>query len=153
MTPLSLFKLQARFIKLILSEPTEHWPQGRPDHMHVATLAEAHGVEFLCPLCFTKNKGSIGTHWVGCWFVGKVPFWIEPGPGRWNPSGTGLADLTFVPPGATSVKLMQGCRWHGHIEKGMANGGSDGPEEPQEVPELKPGSPKISKWVNGVGWV
>ena len=88
----------------------------------VETLAEADGVQFLCPLCFAKNGGPVGTHRVLCWFVGKVPDEAEPGPGRWNPSGTGLHDLTFVPPGAVSVHLTgEGCGWHGLVRNGEAD--------------------------------
>ena len=34
---------------------------------HVETLAEAHGVMFLCPRCFAANGGRAGTHMVICW--------------------------------------------------------------------------------------
>lgn len=86
----------------------------------VDALADADGVQFLCPICFDKNKGPIGTHSVLCWFVGRVPDDMTPGPGRWNPSGAGIDDLTFVGPGQTSVKLESGCLWHGHVENGEA---------------------------------
>jgi hypothetical protein len=90
--------------------------------VHVDTLAEAQGVWFLCPLCFAKNGGRVGTHAVCCWFVGQVPDDIEPKPGRWTPHGTGLHDLTFVPSdGRTqSVALTGGCAWHGHVVNGSA---------------------------------
>lgn len=85
----------------------------------VAKLADAHGVFFLCPKCFAANDGTHGTHGVLCWFNGRgVPPDLDPKPGRWNPAGTGLDDLTFVPPGATSVLLTSGCGWHGFIENG-----------------------------------
>lgn len=84
----------------------------------------ADGVMFLCPKCFQENlskkgDGSLGTHSVICWFTG-VPREVSPGPGRWNPSGTSLDDLTFVPPGAVSVLLTSGCGWHGFIRAGAA---------------------------------
>lgn len=81
-------------------------------------LSRADGVMFLCPKCFEKNKGNKGTHSVICWFVGKVPDALDPKPGRWNPQGAGLDDLTFVPPGSTSVLLTSGCGWHGHVVNG-----------------------------------
>lgn len=112
--------LEAQFVKLALTKPVEHWPKGRPDKQYVSTLAEADGVEFLCPKCFADNGGAVGTHLVGCWFVGKVPDWVEPKPGRWNPQGTGLGDLTFVPPGAISVLITGGCAWHGFVKNGDA---------------------------------
>jgi len=87
----------------------------------VTDIAEAEGVIFLCPKCFEANKGNIGTHSVICWFNGRgVPGDRAPGPGRWNPQGTGIDDLTFVPPGAISVLLTAGCGWHGFIENGHA---------------------------------
>jgi hypothetical protein len=115
-----LTDLEARFVTYNVGPSEEHWPKGRPSISYVETLQEAHGVWFLCPKCFAANGGKVGTHMVGCYFVGKVPAWAEPGPGRWNPSGTGLHDLTFVPPGATSVLLTGGCGWHGFVSNGCA---------------------------------
>src|SRR5579859_6863427 len=37
----------------------------------VATLAEAHGIRFLCPKSFAKNGGPVGTHSVYIWFEGS----------------------------------------------------------------------------------
>ena len=75
----------------------------------------------FCALCFQKNGGNGGTHAVICWFKGKVADDVEPGPGRWNPQGTCLDDLTFVPPGPVSVFLTgEGCKWHGFVKKGDA---------------------------------
>jgi hypothetical protein len=85
---------------------------------HVETLAEADGVAFLCPACWIKNNGPVGTDTVLCWFKGKVPDDLHPLPGRWNPQGTGLDDLTFVGPGAYSVGHSH---WHGYVENGEAN--------------------------------
>jgi hypothetical protein len=95
-------------------------------HRYVATLAEADGVQFLCPKCFATNRGPVGTHSVCCWFVGKVPDDAFPKPGRWIPNGAGLDDLTFS--GAqgkgASVNLDmgdgKGCLWHGHVKNGEA---------------------------------
>lgn len=91
-------------------------------HAEVKTLGEADGVMFLCPKCFNKNQGAIGTHRVICWFVGKVPDDLRPGPGRWTPVGASLDDLTFVPRGerSQSVLLLGGCGWHGFVTDGGA---------------------------------
>lgn len=100
---------------------TRHEEAGRILYRPVQSLADAHGVKFLCPKCFTANSGSVGTHSCICWFVGKVPDSAEPGPGRWNPSGTGIEDLTFVPyegQPLVSVLLTGGCGWHGNIVNG-----------------------------------
>lgn len=89
--------------------------------VRVNALAEADGVGFLCPKCFAANGGAIGTHQVICWFEGKVPDDAFPGPGRWNPTGTGLDDLTFVPgKRSQSVALIGGCAWHGFVANGDA---------------------------------
>lgn len=89
----------------------------------VDTLAEADGVWFLCPKCFAGNGGPVGTHAVICWFVGKVADDVDPKPGRWTPTGTGLHDLTFVPSEGRShsVLLTGGCRWHGFLANGDAS--------------------------------
>lgn len=92
----------------------------RDHYILVETLSEADMIEFLCPLCFQKNGGPVGTHVVICHFTGRVPDDAKPGPGRWNPAGTGLDDLTFVGPGLTSVQLIGGCGWHGHVNNGDA---------------------------------
>ena len=116
-----LRELEAHFVKLVLEAANEHWPLGAPTIHAVKSLPEADGVWFLCPLCFTRNGGSMGTHMVGCWFRGRVPDWVDPKPGRWTPFGTGIDDLTFVPPPASiSVFLTSGCMWHGHIKQGAA---------------------------------
>ena len=85
-------------------------------HLYVDTLAEAQGVQFLCPKCFEQNKGRAGTHGVICWFRDRgVPDAVFPRPGRWAVSGTGLADLTLSP----SVLITTGCQWHGFITAGV----------------------------------
>lgn len=86
----------------------------------VPLLNDAHGIKFLCPKCFDANKGNVGTHIVICWFKYKVADDVDPSPGRWNPQGTGIDDLTFVPPGAVSVQLTGGCNWHGFVRNGEA---------------------------------
>ncbi len=82
----------------------------------------AQGLICLCPVCFLKNDGPVGTHSVICWFQNRgIPDDVFPKPGRWNPSGTGVHDITFVPPGSTSVLLTHaGCGWHGFIQNGRA---------------------------------
>src|SRR4029077_14377239 len=96
-------------------------------YQRVDSLAESDGVMFQCPKCSEgKERGEengrrfvIGAHYITCWWS-KIP--LNPpmltGPGRWNPSGTGLDDLTFVGTGAVSVLLTTGCQWHGHVANG-----------------------------------
>jgi len=87
-------------------------------HPHIDTLAEAHGIMFLCPVCFLKNDGPVGTHSVICWFGGRVADSVTPGPGRWNPSGTNYDDFSFVGPGAASILLNGDCNAHFFIKEG-----------------------------------
>lgn len=90
----------------------------------VDTLAEAHGVWFLCPKCFSANSGAVGTHRVLCWFLDRgVPDDFAPRPGRWIPGGTGIADLTFVGPAAASVLLGgSDCKAHFFVRGGAIEG-------------------------------
>lgn len=107
-----LSELDARFLQI---DKVDHKLMRR-----VEAMGDADGVIFLCPKCFADNKGPVGTHSIICWFRGRVPDDLTPKPGRWNPSGTGLEDLTFVGPGACSVLLTSGCGWHGHVKDGNA---------------------------------
>lgn len=96
-------------------------------HPYVDVLAEAQGVMFGCPKCWSDDPpGPIGCHKVLCWFADRgVPDDAQPGPGRWTPSdqSTSLDDLTFVPSGARShsVLLLGGCGWHGYVSNGDAS--------------------------------
>ncbi len=114
---MTLRELEAEFLKII--EP------GR-SRLRIGNLADAQGVIFLCPLCWTTNGGPVGTHSVLCWFKDRgVLDTEEPGPGRWDPAGTGIDDLSLVrhDGGPSSVLLTAGCGWHGHIINGSAVGG------------------------------
>lgn len=85
----------------------------------VETLAEAQGLLFLCPKCYGANAGPVGTHSVLAWFKGRgVPDDAEPGPGRWEPSGTGFPDLTLNP--SVDITGFMSCNWHGWIQNGEA---------------------------------
>jgi hypothetical protein len=86
----------------------------------VETLAEADGIRFLCPKCWTANKGPVGTHSVICW-ASSVPQTTNPTPGRWNLVGTGFNDLSLVA-GSSSILLTVGCMWHGFIQNGEVTG-------------------------------
>jgi len=83
------------------------------------TINTAHGIAFLCPRCFQKNGGAVGTETILCWFRDRgVPADEIPGPGRWSPAGTGFADLTLTP----SVNVSNE-HWHGFITGGAIVGG------------------------------
>jgi uncharacterized protein DUF6527 len=96
-----LTDLDATFVRLAA-------PDGSFDE--VASKAEANGVLFDCPKC--------GRHSVLCWDR-SIPQPIEPGPGRWEMTGTDLSDLTLTP----SVDLSRSetiCDWHGWVKNGDA---------------------------------
>lgn len=107
-----LRELRAEFLRL---DPTNR----NVFRKHKA-LEGADGVMFLCTRCFEKSGGPVGVHSIICWFAGRVPDELSPKPGRWNPAGTGVEDLSFVPPGATSVAIVGSCGWHGFVQNGSA---------------------------------
>ena len=102
----------------------------------VQSLAEADGVLFQCPICAQGLESGTekmsdgrerrffrGAHYIICWFVGKVPDDLDPKPGRWTPTGTGIDDLAFVPgnpPRAISVLMTNpsGCHAHFFVRNG-----------------------------------
>lgn len=94
--------------------------------LNTEKLSEAQGIRFLCPKCFTLNRGPIGTHSVICWSRSRgTPDAAMPGPGRWRMDGTGYEDLTLnadPPASARSVKLECRCGggegWHGFVTAG-----------------------------------
>lgn len=100
--------LEARFIKYLSDR----------EYLRVDTIAEATGVQFLCPKCFQANKGPIGTHMVICWDP-SVPQSMGPRPGRWKLVGTSLEDLTLIA-GSSSILLSGPCAWHGYVTNGDA---------------------------------
>lgn len=84
-------------------------------HNEAEDFAHADGVTFLCPTCFKKNNGRVGTEHVLVWFRGRpnVPADAVPGPGRWGASGTSFDDLTLTP----SVNVSHE-HWHGFVTNG-----------------------------------
>jgi len=89
--------------------------------IRVPTIAEAQSVEFLCPACFTKNGGNVGTHLVIVTFRDRgVPDHLgsqskNGGPSRWSVSGDSFENLTLQP----SIDITPGCSWHGFITNGQ----------------------------------
>ncbi len=83
----------------------------------VATAAEAQGIRFLCPACFTKNGGKVGTHGLDVTFAGRGAT-DEQGshgnggkPSRWQVSGDSFENLSLSP------SIDVGC-WHGYVTNG-----------------------------------
>lgn len=113
--PIKLTELKPQFVRW---EKREEADGEHTYPVPVATLAEAQGLRFLCPLCNELLKGK-GVHQSVCWFE-DAPAEAVPGPGRWKPKGTGYADLSFVPgKKSRSVRLIGGCNWHGFLTDGV----------------------------------
>lgn len=101
-------------LRLIQPEPQFVRAPGPNSMLAVDTIQEAHGVVFLCPVCFLKNNGPVGTHRVVCWARDRgTPAEAAP-KARWAMSGSCLDDLTLSP----SVNLPGGCAWHGFVKNG-----------------------------------
>lgn len=124
-----LNKLKARFMRFEmgiaskgvgrkLDDGTTQWG-GWPcaTWRDVKTLAEATCVQFLCPLCYERNGGSVGTHGIRIDFAGRatpdehVMHNKQGQPVRWTVGGTSLKDLVLSP----SIQIEGGCNWHGYI--------------------------------------
>lgn len=101
-------------------------PQGY--YVSVATLDEAHGIRFGCPLCFHGQvPGQVArAHNVLIGFAERAP----PGTfsrndqgqdSRWAVSGTGFEDLTLTPSiwNDKSGAAQGRCSWHGFITNGV----------------------------------
>lgn len=81
------------------------------------SMAGADGVEFLCPVCFQKNGGPVGTHSIICWEP-RVPQTTSPVPGRWRMSG-GRESLTLTGDRSSSVLLSTApCKAHFFVTAG-----------------------------------
>jgi len=81
-------------------------------HREVDSMAEAHGVRFLCPQCHQSNGGPVGTHSIIVWFRGRGAPDDEWPAARWQASGASLGDLTLSP----SIHVVGD--WHGWIRNG-----------------------------------
>ena len=89
----------------------------------IEKVEDADGLEFLCPACFRKNGGIVGTHAVICWSP-SVPQTTFPTPGRWTMVGTGFHDLSLVA-GSSSVLIKNpdgSEHWHGLVTNGEVTG-------------------------------
>lgn len=144
MIPIRLTDLEPRFVRY--ETRTDTWQAVDGDHatwrergsptktvtgpreysIRVATLTEAQGIRFLCPVCFQENGGPVGTHGVEVAFDGRG---VEPqqgsrnhagAPSRWGVSGTDFDDLTLTP--SIDIGRGDGCRWHGFVQSGVVTG-------------------------------
>lgn len=88
---------------------------------HVESVAQAHGVRFLCPKSYAKNNGPKGTHSVYIFFQGS-PYAGRNKEGqevRWNVAGgSSLDDLQLTPSIQEQDEGMppeHQCNWHGFV--------------------------------------
>jgi hypothetical protein len=101
-------------------DPTERRIAPTFYYIPVATLAEADGIRFVCPLCFKNLGGRAGAHLVRVGFAGRsysdqAAVHNKAGQAvRWEVSGSGFDDLTITP----SIQIDDGCGWHGHVIDG-----------------------------------
>lgn len=128
----TLQQLEAEFIRYEKSIAGEGHGRPQPDgtmqwggfeidiQKVVDNLSEAQGINFLCPLCFAKNNGPVGTHTVSISFEnrgvkdGQGSYGDDGNPSRWNiVGGTGLNDLQLSP--SIHLPNPNGCGWHGFI--------------------------------------
>lgn len=115
---MTLRELEARFMRVSSTDP-----DGRVRTLQeVDKIEHAQGVQFLCPVCFAKNNGPVGTHQVLCWSRSRgTPDTASPGPGRWALHGTSIDDLTLNPDPPSqnrSVQLNGGCNAHFFVTNG-----------------------------------
>lgn len=131
----SLRQLEGEFTRFSIEPAGKHIGQPQPDGSiqwggfpqatwtPVKTRAEADAVWFLCPLCFRKNGGNKGTHWVRVDFHGSrtpdehVIHNSQGLPVRWHATGDSLDTLSLTP----SIQLNGGCGWHGYVTNGSAD--------------------------------
>lgn len=120
----SLRELQARFIMYHQESREDMCKRGVAipgDYFRqVDSLAEAHGIRFLCPKSFAANSGPVGTHSVQVYFAGSpVPEHIgknkEGQTVRWNVSGSDLDNLSLTPSIQEEDEI---CKWHGFVGSG-----------------------------------
>ena len=99
----------------------------------VATVAEAHGVRFLCPKSYARHRGSKGAHSCFIFFAGS-PYAGHNLAGeevRWNVAGgTTIDDLQLTPSIQEEDEGMppeHQCNWHGFVGSNGMQPGWAGP--------------------------
>lgn len=125
---MNLNDLDPQFVKYVTQSLEQQFAEGRgaPAEFlrHVGNVQEAQGIVFLCPACFTRNGGAVGTHAIEVSFDGKGvkdhqgSHNRQGKPSRWTVSGSTYEDLTLRP----SI-LIDPCEptcggWHGFITNG-----------------------------------
>lgn len=102
-------------------KPTVSKTGPREYRIMVSEIAEAQGIQLLCPLCFKANgNNAAGTHFVEVTFKDRgVPDQLgchnKAGqPTRWTATGSDFNDLSTSP----SIMIEDACGWHGFITNG-----------------------------------
>ena len=92
----------------------------------VNSLADAQGIMLLCPACFARNNGSVGTHMIEVSFADRNvqdhqgSKNREGKPSRWTVSGSSCDDLTLRP-SILIDQMKPACDgWHGFVTNGDA---------------------------------
>jgi hypothetical protein len=107
----TLRELQGHFVRML--------PGKRQTWRETKSIKNADGLSYLCPVCFHRNKGSVGTEHILNWFLERgVPASFTPGPGRWAFKGTSLDDITFIGTENHSYSVAIIEHWHGYVENG-----------------------------------
>ena len=129
---LLLRDLEPRFIRCDTTIAEEDHGRRGPDgeiqwggfpvdvNIKVESLTEADGISFLCPGCFTRNGGAVGTHRINVFFEGRgapphIGLNSSGVTSRWDVMGNDFLDLTLHP----SIHVRSGCGWHGFVKHGM----------------------------------
>lgn len=102
-----------RAVKLADLEPRLLTKNGKTE-----SVADAVAIDFLCPGCFAKNGGPVGTHHLRVHFAGRDG--VPAGRNTWQVSGSTVHDITLQP--SIVSEAGQGCvGWHGFVRNGDAS--------------------------------
>ena len=104
---MKLIDLEPSFLKIV-DDSCNH---------RIDNIKDADGIVFLCPACYLKNKGPVGTHSIICWQPHIELKSYRTGPGRWKFLGSGYNDLTLQA-GSNSIFLKNDCAAHFFITNG-----------------------------------
>lgn len=116
-----LTELEPQLVRYVTQSKEEQVAEGRAvpaEYLHHEnSLATAQGIMFLCPICFIKNNGPIGTHKIEVTFSDRGAqdnqgsHNTQRQPSRWVVHGSGYADMTLHP------SINAEC-WHGFVTAG-----------------------------------
>jgi len=90
----------------------------------VPDLVQAQGIRFLCPACFVRNGGNVGTHYIETSFAGRDVKDHQGShnrsgkPSRWTVYGSGYSDLTLSPSVLIYAAEPACPGWHGWVKFG-----------------------------------